>query len=290
MSAKDYLWEKKGEGDAGTKQLESLLGTQRFSGMTFPAEAKPRRTWPLALGGLALAAALALVFVLPRGEALSVFDGVTTSPAAVGQWLTTTDRPVTLTMARDIGTVEVAPHSRVRVRRVDAEQQRLELEQGKLHASVLAPPRLFVVDTPAATAVDLGCEYTLEVEADGASRLDVRSGRVVLAGAGVEVTVPEGMWSRARPGQVPQVAVDSRASPALVTALATAERDADALDLLLAQADRRDAVTLFQLKERLQGDAKEKTEARLQALLHPAEQPKGSLWDACLSAREGQPK
>ena len=43
----------------------------------------------------------------------------------------------------------------------------LRLAHGRLSARVTAPPRLFVVDTPAATAIDLGCAYDLAVLTDG---------------------------------------------------------------------------------------------------------------------------
>jgi hypothetical protein len=56
----------------------------------------------------------------------------------------------------------------------------LSLERGALHARIAAPPRLFIVDTPSAMAVDLGCEYKLDVDAAGNSRLHVTSGFVAL--------------------------------------------------------------------------------------------------------------
>ena len=36
MSAKEYLWEKQGEPDAQTRELEALLGQAKFAGMKLP--------------------------------------------------------------------------------------------------------------------------------------------------------------------------------------------------------------------------------------------------------------
>ena len=61
-------------------------------------------------------------------------------------------------------------------------------------ARVVAPPRVLVVETPAADAVDLGCAYALEVEADGSTRLSVTSGQVALeAGEGKRLSGSD--WS-----------------------------------------------------------------------------------------------
>lgn len=245
----DYLWDKKGEGAPSTKELESVLGAARFSGMRFPQER--RRRWPVIVGGglIALAAA-ALFVVVTRGTQVTFeLDGVT-RVLAQGEWLEP-DRPATLALARQIGIVEVTANSRVRLLRADDLQQRLELERGSLHAIVTAPPRLFVVATPAGPAVDLGCEYELEVLADRSNHLRVRSGMVELAGDGLTVTVYAGMWARQAANGRPLVAIDGSASLAFISAALRVEQDEGALPTILSQAGPRDGVTLLQLADRL---------------------------------------
>ena len=43
-------------------------------------------------------------------------------------------------------------------------KNRLALHRGSLHAFIWARPGKFVVDTPSARALDLGCEYTINVD------------------------------------------------------------------------------------------------------------------------------
>jgi hypothetical protein len=243
------------------------------------------------LAVLAVAAAVAFVVARPR-DVVQLQVGAERRAVALGEWIDTKE-PVTLALARELGVVEVSAASRVRVQRVAQDEQRLELASGRLHAVVNAPPRLFVVDTPSSTAVDLGCEYTLEVQADGSSRLDVSSGTVVLEGGGRTTTVLEGMWAVSRPGMAPQVAIDLHATPAFVSAVqrwSDTRRDDELLGLVLAQAGKRDAVTLWQLRGRSERVAHEQIDARIRELLAvPASAPDESVWKACDAARASVP-
>jgi hypothetical protein len=295
MSAKDYLWEKKGEGDAETRELENLLGQARFSGMEIPAEAQmPRRKrWPLGL--VVLAAAAVAVFVMVPREGFIRVDG---TKLYAEQWFETgTGESARMQLGGSIGHVDVAEGSRVRVVRVDQQQQRLELERGRVHAVVLAPPRLFVIDTPSATAVDLGCEYELTVDAAGASRLNVLSGLVELEAQGQRAIVLAGMWSVTKQGAAPSVPVDRRATPALISALERLPQDASVLPLLLSQADTSDAATLWHLLSRTEGETRRAVYARLQEL-SPAQVDEAAVlrldsvaleswWATVVAARRG---
>lgn len=294
MSAKDYLWEKRGAPDPETRELEVLLGQARFSGMKVPGE-KLRRRWPLGLAVLAAAAVLAVMLVPRTGFVMLQVDGLERKLYRA-EWLETGEgERATLRLGGSIGQVEVAGGSRLRVTRVDRQEQRLELTRGRVHATVDAPPRLFVIDTPSATAVDLGCEYELSVDAAGGSRLEVLSGSVELAGQGRSAFVPAGMWSVTQPGQGPGVPVDLQASPALISALERLEQDGAVLPLLLRQAERGDAVTLWHLLPRTEGEARKAVFARLSELV-PARVDQAAVlrlepaaletwWDACLEAR-----
>lgn len=286
MSDDDYLWTKDGLADGATKDLEALLGQAKFKGMTFPAaRTTPRRKRALLFPAFALAAAAAatLIIVL-QTDGVHVVDDGSRHKLATGQWLETgVDQRLTLELARDIGVVEVRGDSRVRVQRVDGQQQRLELSRGSVHAVVSAPPRLFVVDTPSATAVDLGCEYELRVDGDGASHLRVQSGRVVLEGAGLGTTVLADMWAVTPKDEAPGVAFDLNASPGFIVAVERLATDPHAVEVVTQLAGPRDAVTLWQLRERATGEVREKLEARLETLV--PRPPDGDWFEACASLR-----
>jgi ferric-dicitrate binding protein FerR (iron transport regulator) len=164
------------------------------------------------------------------------------------QWLETgTSESMTVQVA-DIGAVRVEAGSRVRLKETGPAQHRLELAAGTLHARVDAPPRLFVVDTPHSTAVDLGCAYTLTVT-DAGSTLTVTSGLVALAEAGREVTVLAGMRATASKGRPPSTPVSVDAAEAFRAAVARvdASRDEEALRQVLSDATVADAPTLWHL-------------------------------------------
>jgi hypothetical protein len=124
-----------------------------------------------------------------------------TGKLGVGQFLETDANSRARVQVSNIGQVEIAPNSRVQLVRTHSTEHRLSLERGLMKAKILAPPRLFIVDTPSAVAVDLGCEYTLEVDKDGNSRLHVTSGFVALERGGRESIVPAGAVCYTRRGK-----------------------------------------------------------------------------------------
>lgn len=295
MSAKDYLWEKKGKPDEETRELEALLGQARFGGMELPAATvRPARNRRRFLLGLAVLAAAA-VFLLIPSEGFVRVDGAKLYAA---QWLETgAGERATVQLGGSIGHVEVAEESRLRIVRVEKDEQRLELARGSVHAVVLAPPRLFVIDTPSATAVDLGCEYQLSVDAQQTSRLNVLSGLVELEGQGQRAIVLAGMWSVTHKGQAPSVPIDRRATPALIDAVERLGEDSSVLPLLLRQAEKTDAPTLWHLLPRTEGETRSAVYARLQELV-PAPVDEAAVlrldraaletwWAAVLASRGG---
>ena len=78
-------------------------------------------------------------------------------------------------------------------------EHRLALARGEIRAKISAPPRLFFVDTASGTAVDLGCEYTLNTDEDGFGLLRVTRGWVSFQWKGLESLVPAGASCRTRP-------------------------------------------------------------------------------------------
>lgn len=126
---------------------------------------------------------------MPKTNNRAIAD---TGVLAIGETLITDENSKALVKVAEIGQVEIAPNSRVQLVNTSANEHRLSLEKGILQAKIIAPPRLFIVDTPSAVAVDLGCAYTLEVDENGDSRLHVTSGFVALEKDGRESIVPAG--------------------------------------------------------------------------------------------------
>src|SRR5256885_3072080 len=89
----------------------------------------------------------------------------------IGQPLVTTSTSRAGIPLDERGRVEVDPGSRLRLVTNGPGRKRLSLERGTIHAVIWAPPGQFVVDTPSAVAVDLGCVYTLHVDDSGAGLL-----------------------------------------------------------------------------------------------------------------------
>lgn len=225
-----------------------------------------RRWWP-ALIAAGFAVILTVVWYQRGGDAapgwtVAALDGspqvgqrvVSTSAAIrVGQWLETDATSRARLEVGSIGEVRVEPNSRVRVLGTATTDHRLELVRGTLHAFIWAPPRLFFVETPSATAIDLGCAYELTVDEAGAGVLHVTSGFVALEHGGREAIVPAGMLCLTRRGAGPGTPFQADAPPALRAALERfdfAAGGADALEDALRLATAKDAATLWHLLDR----------------------------------------
>jgi hypothetical protein len=176
------------------------------------------------------------------------------SQLRVGQWLETDHRSRARVDVGLIGEVTVEPDSRLRLIDASATDHRLELSRGQLHAQIWAPPRLFFVNTPSATAIDLGCAYTLKVDDRGAGELQVTAGYVALARDGRETIVAQGQACHTWPGAGAGTPYAVDASQELRRALddfdlATGDRTA-AVAQILSVARAEDFVTLWHLLER----------------------------------------
>ncbi|MEZ4368351.1 MAG: FecR family protein [Kofleriaceae bacterium] len=261
----DYLWDGQGAPDADVLALERALAPLAMSSATTDelAAARRRRRRRLGAGGVgALLAAAALAALLAsrrspeppcarsHGFAFTVTSGVARcgggaiarGELAPGATLETTAAEVRLTIA-DIGEAQVAPGSVVELASTGPREHRLRLVRGAMHARVDAVPRIFVVETPAAVATDLGCEYTLQVEPDGHGELVVLSGAVELTSSRGPVSVPAGMRSRLVPGMGGTAPLRDDAPAALGEAVATGVVSPATIEALRAE----DAVTWLHL-------------------------------------------
>ena len=299
MSDRDYLWDQAGPADAEVARLEAALGGLGHDGEPpalgdrRPPRRRRRRNQAISIvaGLVAAAAAIALWLALGgrgergaapcRGGAGFRFDaiaGVTrcggtrvaSGTLPVGGWLETGAAGTAELAVADIGRVRVGPRSRVGLIATGPAQHRLSLARGSLHAEVSAPPRLFVVDTPAAQAIDLGCAYDLTVGADGGGTLTVTRGQVELAGAGRVCVVPAGAVARTRTASGPGTPVRVGAPAELIAAVARFDAgDATALDDVLAACRFDDAITMFNLLGACDADARARVIDRLGAIAPP---------------------
>jgi hypothetical protein len=252
----EYLWDRSGGSDPDVARLETLLARYRSPGSQAPvARRRPHPARWFAAAGLAAAAALFAILTLParRSDQWSLAGPRGTERVAVGQTVRTGPGSRARLSSRAVGMVDVAENTVLRVEEAREGRSVLELAVGTIHAKTTSPPGVFVVDTPRARAMDLGCEYTLSVEPAGEGRLHVDSGWVGLTRYGRQSLVPERasasfdregnlmppVFDDAPAGFLDAVREFSLGEPA-------ATRDA-ALAAILELARRRDALTLLNL-------------------------------------------
>lgn len=168
----------------------------------------------------------------------------------VGEWLETDAGARARISIAEIGRVEVEPNSRIGLIGTSRTEHRLKLQRGRMQASIYAPPRIFIVETPAATAIDLGCEYTLDVDESGAAHLHVTSGYVALVDGNREVIVPAGAVCQTQPGRGTGTPYFEDATALFRQALGRFDATknwAETLPVMLTEARRRDTLTLWHL-------------------------------------------
>ena len=261
----DYLWDGSGEPDPGIQRLEQALAPLRYRHRA-PHAVIPRQRTPLWWAAAAAVLIAALALSLPRvhlpasratGWQVSKLEGAShmgARPAAPDMALRTGDLLRTGADSRlslesnSIGQIDLGPDSQLRA----AADRRLLLERGRLHAFIWARPREFVLDTPSARAVDLGCEYTIDVDPSGNGLIHVNTGWVAFQFNGYESFIPARAACVTRKGRGPGIPFYEDASELFRRSLATFENgDAAALPAILRAARRDDALTLWHLLTRV---------------------------------------
>jgi hypothetical protein len=162
----------------------------------------------------------------------------------------------------DIGSVDLGPNTRLRVVADRADQHRLTLAHGAIYAKISAPPRLFFVDTKSGTAIDLGCEYALNMGEDGSGLLRVTKGWVSFEWQGLESLVPAGALCRIRPDKGPDLPYFEDAPQEFVQAV-----NQGTLDSIIGSARVRDTLTLWHLLARVAPGERSRVYERIAALI-----------------------
>ena len=265
--ADDYLWDMSGEPDTEVRQLETTLASFRWQG--FNAQTVVRRPWPwwqfraliaalpmlVAIIGIAVSVLLPRV-APPRTSWTVSLEGAKPSPFRPGEVVKTTPGSHGQIESAKIGRIEMDPESQLRLVGTRESEQRFALDRGTIHALIWAPPAQFIVDTPSAHAIDLGCQYTLRVAKDGSGFLSVETGWVAFDWHNVESFIPSGAACKTRRDRGPGTPYYLDAPQPLITALDKfdASGNADALRSAVALSRPRDALTLWHLMSRTQGN------------------------------------
>jgi predicted anti-sigma-YlaC factor YlaD len=241
-----------------------------------------------ALACLALVAAASAALWIARGttskpwEVAQATEGGTRRMAA-GEWVDTRGGSTARIIVGELGTVDVAPQTRVRLGQVSQSEYRLMLDRGTISAEINAPPRLFIVDTPASAVVDLGCAYTVTVGDDGAGELRMTKGWSSLEWKGREALVPAGAMCRTRPGAGPGMPYFEDAPADLKQAVNEFDAGTDrakALAVILAEARARDTLTLWHLLSRVEASDRVRVYERIAQFEPP---PSGVTRDRILA-------
>jgi hypothetical protein len=184
----------------------------------------------------------------------------------VGGWLETNEESRARIKVGRIGEVDVDPESRVKLIETKPSEHRISLDKGRIHAAIWAPPRLFFVETPSATAVDLGCMYTLEVDEEGSSFLHVTAGWVLFEFGEIESIIPFGASCFTKKGFGPGIPYFEDASDEFKTELSKFSFEnggKNSLQKILKHSREKDALSLWHLLIRTGGEEKNKVYKKL---------------------------
>jgi ferric-dicitrate binding protein FerR (iron transport regulator) len=293
----DYLWDDSGEPDPEVARLEKLL--RRFRALPraieFPvaATSPPRsssrweRWWRVAAGAVLLIGSIGLIRAL-TGHAEWTISAVEGAPRIegkkaersevwrIGESLETDATSRVKLRVNGLGEIEVGPNAQLVLLEASPTQQQIRLVRGTIRAAVTAPPYVFLVRTPGAYAMDMGCAYTLQVTDADVSILRVSVGWVDLQHGFRQSLVPAGAAAESRPTVGPGAPYFEDSSEQFREALETVNFDvedsqarSEALTILLTEARPRDAFTLLNLFRRVDPQDRGRLYDRLAVLLPP---------------------
>jgi hypothetical protein len=329
-SRADYLWDGSGDPDPEIRKLEALLERFRHDSPApaFP-EIVPDRRWtflfprrtglfPVLAAATAAVAVMAVLTLLmyrtkpvpttvagwdvsrvagtPRIGPNSITGKEGTNRLGVDQVLETDFQSRASLQADDVGQIEMEPSTRLRLLTMAAGLKRMALDRGTIHAYIWAPAGQFVVDTPSAVTVDLGCVYTLHVDDSGAGLVRTSVGWVGFKLNDHESFIPAGAACATRPRVGPGTPYFEDSSSEFRSALARFDFEdsnplqrAGDLAIVLGESRKHDALTLWHLLARVDEPQRVLVYDRLRELAPPPagvtregvlrlEQPMLDLW------------
>jgi hypothetical protein len=259
----DYLWDRSGPPDPEIERLEKTLAPLRYrhtAAIVHAAAPRPRLVWAAVAASVLCAISVWQFRARPAavtGWQISSIEGsaqaggnraVVDMSLRSGQTLRTSGNSQLTLRAGDLGSIDLFPDSEIRA----STTRQVKLNRGKLHAFIWARPGQFVVDTPSSRAIDLGCEYTINVDPAGDGLLKVAMGWVAFQYDGRESFIPAGAQCVTRKRTGPGIPYYEDSSAPLQQAVGRFERgDRGSLPVILAEARPRDGLTLWHLLTRV---------------------------------------
>lgn len=168
----------------------------------------------------------------------------------IGEWLETGNDNKAKIKVELIGELEIEPNSKVQLLNSEENEKRINLNKGKINATIWAPPKIFIVETPSATAIDLGCVYTLEVLEDSSTILEVISGWVALTDNGNDVIVPSGAVCKSIKNKGNGTPYYKDASELFINSLYKYDfenKSHELINIIISESREKDALSLWHL-------------------------------------------
>ncbi len=263
----EYLWDRSGVPAPEVVDLESRLAPLAFDPAARPLDLSAVTVTPPRTGRRLLATMLvtaAAIALLVTGAVLWHDWRLDWAPSEAwvvhggGRLAEGAPLPVPATGARldiaRLGVLSARPGTALMLESTGPRKHWLRMTRGSIDVRLWAPPGRVALHTPAGDVIDLGCIFSLDVEADGETRLQVHTGWVNLENAHGNTFVPAGASATMRADRAPLVPVYDDA-PAKFRAAVRAIEAAplapapDALARVTAEARPRDALTVLMLSD-----------------------------------------
>jgi ferric-dicitrate binding protein FerR (iron transport regulator) len=206
----EYLWDRGGR-DTEVERLEHLLARYRAEERPFvlPHSLAESRKWYWPAFSLAAAVVLiAITASILFWTAQAPKDRITATvlegslrinnvakakgTVSVNERIETGPHDRARVQVAEIGLVEIEPSSVFTLLESRADRRRFRLDRGEVRVRISAPPAVFVIETPAARAIDLGCAYRLRIAPGGEGTIDVSDGWVEMDRGFEQTLVPAG--------------------------------------------------------------------------------------------------
>lgn len=189
-----------------------------------------------------------------------------------GKWLKTDAFSEAVLKSEIIGNIKVAPESELKLSAVNNKEYRLYLKTGKISAKTWSPPDFFKIEIPAGEVIDLGSAFSIEVEADNSSEIQVSSGWVAFKTVNGKIILPPGMVCTLNKNGSPEIPYYVNASPEFKNALLKYEpgnKNKQTLKNILSNARKSDDISLWYLLKVSSPDEKKMIYDRLAEFVIP---------------------
>ena len=173
-----------------------------------------------------------------------------TGSLPTGEWLKTDSHSSARLEAGLAGEVDVNPGSALKLLDTMEPDYKIYLQSGKITANTPGSPKMLSVVTPSASSLDLGGNYSIEVNKNGSTLFSVTSGSIIIQSGGEDEIVPAGAVCNTvkdkEPGTPYRLSAGEEFKEAL-SKLDFGNATEEVLTTLLDNAGRQDALSLWYL-------------------------------------------